>query len=486
VIATTTFSHGLALSKRLLLVLAVIGLSLITVGAVVVLQQLAIVTSVLLILIAVAAWRPRYGLYAVVTLTMFFEPKEESVVMYWGYHWEYTISKWSDFQFLIFSPLELVLIAATLSVLLGALVQRRPLQLPEMWWLIAGFLVLIAFSLMYGISAGGDYNIGLWEVRSLCVAGLVALLTPSVLTRREHVLHLIKLIAFAAVFLAIEVIWRRYFVIELSREGRVPDLAYEHETPIILNFVIMLFVARLVWPASGRERLCILLVPLLLYAEMVTERRAGWIGLDMGFVLIAIFVFRLKRKVFFFVVLPLMILYMGYLGAFWNASGPLAQPARAVKSVVSPDPRDEQSNNYRYIETANVRLNIHANPITGLGFGSEYVFYYSMPDLSFWPFWHYIPHNTFLWVWMKMGSFGILAFLMICGSGLVRGVQLLKRANDDRAAPALVALVSCLLMLVVYSYVDVALTNVRADLLLGFVLGAIGMWGRSMAQGERS
>jgi O-antigen ligase len=181
-----------------------------------------------------------------------------------------------------------------------------------------------------------------------------------------------------------------------------------------------------------------------------------------------------------------MILYMGYLGAFWNASGPLAQPARAVKSVISPDPRDEKSNLYRYIETANVRLNIHANPITGLGFGSEYIFYYSMPDLSFWPFWHYIPHNTFLWVWMKMGSFGILAFLMICGSGLVRGVQLLKRANDDRAAPALVALVSCLLMLVVYSYVDVALTNVRADLLLGFVLGAIGMWGRSTAQGVRS
>jgi hypothetical protein len=67
---------------------------------------------------------------------------------------------------------------------------------------------------------------------------------------------------------------------------------------------------------------------------------AGWISLDMGLILLAIFVFRLRRKVFYFLVLPLLLGYLGYVAAFWNAKGPLAEPARAVRSINDPEGRD--------------------------------------------------------------------------------------------------------------------------------------------------
>ena len=45
-----------------------------------------------------------------------------------------------------------------------------------------------------------------------------------------------------------------------------------------------------------------------------------------------------------------------YFPLYWNKTGggTLSQPARAVRSTVSPDPRDESSNLYREQENANL------------------------------------------------------------------------------------------------------------------------------------
>jgi O-antigen ligase len=196
---------------------------------------------------------------------------------------------------------------------------------------------------------------------------------------------------------------------------------------------------------------------------------------------VIIFIFRFRRRIFYFLVLPIAIIYVGYLAAFWNADGPIAEPARAVRSINDPEGRDLQSNLYRLTERFNIRANIRAHPITGLGFGRQYIFYYPMPDLSWWPFWHYIPHNGVLFLWMKMGPVGFITFLTLCGVGILRGVQLLKHANDEPSAPILVAIVSLLLMLFVYSYVDIGVNNTRVMILLGFALGVIGTWGRAHA-----
>jgi O-antigen ligase len=197
--------------------------------------------------------------------------------------------------------------------------------------------------------------------------------------------------------------------------------------------------------------------------------------------LLAVFIFRLRRKHFFLIVLPLALVYCGYLGVFWNAQGAIAQPARAVRSISDPEGRDQSSNLYRLIENADVRENIHAHPLTGLGFGQPYVFYHPLPDLSFWQFWHYIPHNGMLFVWMEMGPVGFIALLVLFGAAIVRGVQLLKEATHDRSAPYLVAFVSGLLMIPIYSYVDLSTTSVRMCMFFGLLLGIIGTWGKASA-----
>ena len=58
-----------------------------------------------------------------------------------------------------------------------------------------------------------------------------------------------------------------------------------------------------------------------------------------------------------------------YFPAYWNNTGALAGPARAVKSAVSPNARDESSDVYRIQENQNLRLNIREGGVLGKGFG---------------------------------------------------------------------------------------------------------------------
>lgn len=482
-IASYAPSRTSSLLRRITGIGLIVCLSLVLVALVALFEEVALALMAVVVMTGLAIWRPRYGIYAILLTAVPFDPYKGDPFMQFGYFMQTPISAMSSVKSIIISPIEFVLLITTLSVVISAVVQRRSGRPAQLRRPILLFLALMVLSFGYGLLTGGTFNIALWETRSMLAGVVVALLVPSVITRRGQVHQLIDLLTIGIVLLSVDIIWRRFTILANTT---YLDLSFDHDTPIFMNIAVILLVARLVWPATGRQRLAALLIPLIIYAQMVTERRAGWVSLDVGLILIAIFVFRLRRKAFYFIVLPLLLVYVGYLGVFWNAQGAIAQPARAVRSVNNPEGRDLQSNIARMVERANIRMNIHAHPVTGLGFGQQYIFYLPMADLSWWPLWHYVAHTQLMWLWMKMGPVAFITFLTLCGAGIVRGVQLLKVAANNQSAPYLVAIVAALLMLVVYSYVDIALNSVRVMVLLGLVLGVIGVWGRENAMLEEA
>src|SRR5207237_2100480 len=58
-----------------------------------------------------------------------------------------------------------------------------------------------------------------------------------------------------------------------------------------------------------------------------------------------------------------------YFPLFWSKAGLLAQPARSLHSMISPDARDLSSNLYRVQENANLAFNIRKTASLGKGFG---------------------------------------------------------------------------------------------------------------------
>jgi O-antigen ligase len=182
-----------------------------------------------------------------------------------------------------------------------------------------------------------------------------------------------------------------------------------------------------------------------------------------------------SRKAFFFFVIPVFIASAIYLPIFWNNTSMLGQPARAIRSLSAPDPRDAGSNLYRDLELINVRDTIHANGLLGVGFGQPFYFVVDLPDLSWWPFWHYEPHHNILWVWLKMGAIGFILFFTLMGSGIARAAHAVRSLQQpERRVFAMLAL-SAIVTTLVFCYVDLGLVSGRVTVFLGTMMGTLAV-----------
>ncbi len=107
---------------------------------------------------------------------------------------------------------------------------------------------------------------------------------------------------------------------------------------------------------------------------------------------------------------------MAYVGAFWSSSSTIAFPAQAVKTVVAPDSlgaADQSSDQYRDIENYNLNYTIRADPIAGQGFGRPFLRPIPLADISVFELNAYLPHNSLLWIWIKMGFLGFVTVLYL-------------------------------------------------------------------------
>jgi hypothetical protein len=163
---------------------------------------------------------------------------------------------------------------------------------------------------------------------------------------------------------------------------------------------------------------------------------------------------------------------------FWNNTSMWGQPARAVRSIKDPDPRDAASNMARDLEAINVRATIASDPILGVGFGRPFLQVVSIPDISFFPFWNYEAHHNILWVWMKVGGVGFILFFWLMGAGVARAAHLARVMKSGDARAFALTTGAAVVMSLVFNYVDLGLTNTRIPILLGIMLGVLGVLDR--------
>ena len=81
----------------------------------------------------------------------------------------------------------------------------------------------------------------------------------------------------------------------------------------------------------------------------------------------------------------------------------------AVKYTTGAQGRDF-STNYRHWETANAWMNAQQHPLSGIGPASNWTLYNSY-DGQFRPYGFSYLHNSYLWVWLRFGLLGLVAYL---------------------------------------------------------------------------
>jgi O-Antigen ligase len=417
----------------------------------------------------------RLVLTLILVVVIVFESSTADPLVAFGTFLHRGIGSWTDLP-LILTPLELLLILGVIVAVVSAALERRAQDAAKLGWPMVFFLLMVFAGVARGALAGGDMYIGLWEVRYLLYVPACFVIARTSLRRREHVSALVFVGFVAATIFAAEGLYRKLALINTGQLGTAPEFFYEHDDVIFLATFLVLASSAFVFRVQGRLRvLGVVAAPVLLYTLLASNRRSGVIVLLVGLLVVAATLFIVRRRAFFASMLPLLAGTALLLALTWNATGLAGQPARAIRSLYDPDPRDAQSNFYRYLETFNIRVTISEDPILGVGFGREFKMVVPLADLSWWPFWRYETHNNVLWIWLKTGLVGYVAFWILIGTALGHAAFAAKRLLDPGLRLAALFSIAAIVGVVVFGYVDLAFVSGRTTVFLGTVLGIIAV-----------
>ncbi len=438
-----------------------------------------VVVGVLLAWIGIVAVvvQPRLGLYALVALVMLFEGSGEDPLMLPGVLLNNSLQSTLGASGGILIPLEMLLMLTSLVWLAHGLVRRRMgFRSGALGRPVLLLSVALLFGVVRGLLGGAIFNYAFWESRFLFQMVLCYVLAANTIRTRGHVRVLMTVILLCGGLGAIEGAWRRFALIDNGLLGQAQETWYSHDSVVMWGLVIMLVFAQ---QAFGSPRWQRVLGPVLLvitgFTMLASERRAGFIAVMVAFAALSMVLFVAKRKAFLLISLPAIIAAAIYLPVFWNNTGTAGQAARAVRSVSDPDPRDASSNLARDLEAINVRYTIASDPVLGIGFGQPFPQIVPIPDISAFPFWNYEAHHAILWIWMKIGAIGFTLFFVVMCHGLARSASLARKLREPDARVFAILTLSCVILSLVFSYVDLGLTSGRVPIMLGTTLGALSV-----------
>lgn len=382
---------------------------------------------------------------------------------------------WNSVHALILLPIEgLVIVALVIWAMHSAL--QRSIVLP---WTTTSRALLLLWALLLaglgvGLSRGGHLHFALWELRPWILLSASYLLANALLTSRRMLGNLLWVLVCATGLKGVEGTY--LFFAYVRREHPRPESILGHEESVFFGIFIVLALALWVFGIRGRLRVAATtLLPFVIVADLANSRRTAW-----GIVIAAVFVLFVaawfgvpeRRRLIGSVLCATIVGAAFYFPLYWNHGyGTISQPARALRSQVSPDSRDASSDQYRKLEDANLVLNIRMAGLTGRGFGTPIDYAIPIPDISKYdPFIAYIPHNGLLWIWMRLGVQGEIALWLLIGAAVLTAGSLVR--SHDKFLVMFGTLVLCaVLAYVMQGYEDQGFASLRIAPVIGVLLG---------------
>ncbi|HLZ31294.1 MAG TPA: O-antigen ligase family protein [Chloroflexota bacterium] len=478
---STTWIEGTRRRRIIILSALTVGLSLLLARLVLTIDILVVAGMAVLVAVTAICVRPRYGLYLLFGVVLFFDGMAQDPFMLPGRYINFSLQTTLGLNGAIIIPIEvLVLLASALWLAQATMRRQVDFRLGFFGRPILLFGGMLVFGLARGLLSGANPNYSFWESRFLFSMLLAYILTANVIRTRAHVRTLLNLVFVLVSLSAIEGLYRKFALINNGVLGPAQENWFSHEDVVIWGLLIILVFAQQVFGSGpGWRRFVGPFTALAAVGIMLlSERRAGLIAVGIAFAIFTISLITINRKAFLFIAVPALLVAAVYLPVFWNNTSTLGQGARAVRSISSPDPRDAASNAWRDLEAINVRATIASDPLLGIGFGRPFLQIVTVPDISFFEFWDYEAHHNILWVWMKTGALGFTAFFILAMTGIARSIWLAKTLRYPEFRTFALLATSAIVMSLVFCYVDLGLTGTRIPLLLGVALGTVGVLDR--------
>jgi hypothetical protein len=337
---------------------------------------------------------------------------------------------------------------------------------------VRAVLACVVLAVFVGQVHHGDLRAGLMQARPWVYLAATYFLTSAFVTDRRAIRAALWVFVATVAFKALQGIY-----VWLSSQHLVPkpEAYISHEASYF--FVIFVFLVAALWLLDQRGRLrtwATWLLPVVIIAIVVNDRREAWEMLGGGFLCFGVIAYKtmpIRRGVLGKAVIALLLCSAVYFPAMWNSTSSLAAPARAIKSQINPSYRDALSDIYRVQEDANLELNIKQGGLLGKGYGVKIDYALPIVDLS--PVNSviaYVPHNQVLDVLMAMGVLGAVAVWFLIGAGIISGSRL-AMAREREAAVIGLVVASALVAYALIGAVDLGFFFYRVAFITGVLLG---------------
>src|SRR5262249_22956038 len=344
---------------------------------------------------------------------------------------------------------------------------------------LLAFLLCVAVGVAHGLASGGTFRIIVLEVRPFIYLFESYLLAYNLVARVQHVRAVLWLVIIGTGIKSLQGIYLITVVLHGHLSGQNEIMAHE-QSFFFVALLLLVVIFCLHHAYRPQLYVALLFVPTTLLALIANNRRADYFALLVGVLIAWVLVAAVKPQMRTRAVTALVICLLlgtGYVVTFSQMSGALGKPARAIISVVNPDPTDLRnvaSNQYRIDEEFDLRATLQLNPLVGFGFGKQFLQPITLPNiLSLDPYYLYIPHNTLYWVWMRLGLIGFAVLWYLMGALIVRGILNLRQLRDPYLQVAAIYCVALVAMEVIVAYADYQLFKYRTVVFLGLLAGVL-------------
>jgi hypothetical protein len=425
--------------------------------------------------------RPVRGLYLILGATLLFEvfPLNFPDSLTDQVHFFLNLSNsTSQLQGVTVTPFEIVLLSVITIWIASSVGHGRSLELPT-GPIVAAYtiyaLVVVAAEIR-GLAAGGTYLTSLWELRPQAYAMIAFVLASSLVRSRSDVVRVAAIFFSLVATKALVAVFRYLVTLHGNPSGLEAIMA--HEESYFFALFLVGTVATAFWCRRRAVLICMIgLAPAVALALIANQRRAGVLALVAGAGTLVVLAARFdpinRRRLIIGGVLAVVVISL-FLAVFWNQqSGLFGELVRPFHAFYQPDPRDYLSNGYRDAENLNLRLTMKSSPLFGVGFGLPMLYVYPMADISRqYPLWNIIPHNTVLWIGMRMGALGFAAFFGLLAMAVLQACRQATRRDVFLRGVAIFG-VAAILMELVVGYTDLQLESYRNLIFFGILLGVI-------------
>ena len=373
------------------------------------------------------------------------------------------------------SPYELFLaLVITVWVVKGFARRNLGLSTSVLGLSVLGFAAIVLIGWVRGVVGGGSLQDALLELRPWLYLTIAFVASTQLITTRKQLSVLLGAMVTGISIKGIQgvVTLGTHFTV------RSTQAILAHEESFFFGVFIALVAALWLIPVKSRIRTFMTaLLPFVLVADIANQRRTAWAIASVALVTVFVICFLAipeRRKAIAGLAAVGALLSVVYWIGFSNDPGLLGQPARAVLSQLSPSSRDQASNQYRVVENVNLGIGIRDSMPLGTGFGHPIRQAVPNVDISnIDSFISYLPHNTVLYVWLRLGLPGIVAFWIMIGVGLMAAVDSFRRRHNDLTAALSVTVIAALMSYMVQGYYDMGLYWFRIAIVMGCLMGAL-------------